>query len=230
MIRFYYHPTPNPRKIAMLLEASGLPYEVLPVDTRKGQQHDPAFRAINPNGKVPAIVDSDGPGGKEVRVFDSNAILLYLAEKSGKFLGKPEDRGEFLSWLMFSATGLGPFSGQAVHFQHFALEGSDYGVKRYRNEIARHYQVLEDHLVGREFIVGDELTIVDISAWGWVDKALFVHNNPDVWDKYPNIKRWFDSINRLPAAIRAREVGKDHAFKTDMDEEAKRAMFPSNYS
>ena len=192
-----------------------------------------AFRAINPNGKVPAIVDSDGPGGKEVRVFDSNAILLYLAEKSGKFLGKPEDRGEFLSWLMFSATGLGPFSGQAVHFQHFAPEGSDYGVKRYRNEIARHYQVLEDHLAGREFIVGDELTIVDISAWGWVDEALFVHNNPDVWDKYPNIKRWFDSINRLPAhrcAIRAREVGKDHAFKTDMDEEAKRAMFPSNYS
>ncbi|HCK17784.1 MAG TPA: glutathione S-transferase, partial [Thalassospira sp.] len=165
-----------------------------------------------------------------VRVFDSNAILLYLAEKSGKFLGQPEDRGEFLSWLMFIATGLGPFSGQAVHFQHVAPEGNDYGVNRYRNEIARHYQVLEDHLEGRDFIVGDEMTIVDISAWGWVDKAPFVHKNPDVWDKYPNIKRWFDAINRLPAAVSARDVGKDHAFKTEMDEEAKRAMFPSNYA
>lgn len=229
MIRFYFHPTPNPQKISMMLEACGIEYAVLPVDTRKGQQHDPAFRAINPNGKVPAIVDTDGAGGKAVRVFDSNAILLYLAEKTGKFQGQPEDRGEMLSWLMFIATGLGPFSGQAVHFQHVAPEGSDYGVNRYRNEIARHYQVLEDHMVGRAFIVGDEMTIVDISAWGWIDKAPFVHKNPDVMTKYPNLKRWFDMMNDLPAAIAARNVGKDHVFKTEMDEDAKRAMFPSNY-
>ena len=131
MIRFYFHPTPNPAKVSLFLEEAGLPYEVVPVDTKKGDQHSPEFRAINPNGKVPAIVDTDGAGGKEVRVFDSNAILLYLAEKTGKFMGKPEDRGELLSWLMFIASGLGPFSGQAVHFQHVAPAGSDYGVNRY---------------------------------------------------------------------------------------------------
>ena len=117
MIRFYFHPTPNPAKVALFLEEAGLPYEVIPVDTSKGEQHAPAFRAINPNGKVPAIVDTDGPGGKDVRVFDSTAILLYLAEKTGQLLGKPEDRSELHSWLLFIASGLGPFSGQAVHFQ-----------------------------------------------------------------------------------------------------------------
>ena len=230
MIRFYYHPTPNPFKIAMMLEASGLTYEVLPVDTRKGQQHDPAFRAINPNGKVPAIVDTDGPGGQEIRVFDSNAILLYLAEKSGKFLGKAEDRGEFLSWLMFIATGIGPFSGQAVHFQHAAPEGNDYAVRRYRNEIARHYQVFEDHMAGRDFVVGDGLTIVDMSGWGWIDRAPFIFKDPDILDQYPNIKRWFKKMDSHPAAIGARKVGSQYTFKTEMDEAAKRAMFPSNYT
>jgi GSH-dependent disulfide-bond oxidoreductase len=108
MIRFYFHPTPNPAKVALFLEEAGLAYEVVPVDTSKGEQHTPQFRAINPNGKVPAIVDTDGPGGKEARVFDSTAILLYLAEKTGKFLGKAEDRAELLSWLLFIASGLRP--------------------------------------------------------------------------------------------------------------------------
>src|SRR6201996_655323 len=116
MIRFYYHPTPNPLKISLFLEEAGLPYEVVPVDTSKGEQHLPAFRKINPNGKVPAIVDTEGPGGREARVFDSTAILLYLAEKTGKFGGAAKDRPEILSWLLFIAAGLGPFSGQAVHF------------------------------------------------------------------------------------------------------------------
>src|SRR5205807_5243819 len=126
MIRFYYHPTPNPAKIALFLEETGLPYEVVPVDTSKGQQHIAEFRAINPNGKVPAIVDTAGPGGAEVRVFDSTAILLYLAEKTGQLLGSPADRGELLSWLFYIATGLGPFSGQAVHFQRAAPEKLPY--------------------------------------------------------------------------------------------------------
>ncbi|WP_417810735.1 glutathione S-transferase family protein [Thalassospira alkalitolerans] len=230
MIRFYFHPTPNPAKVSLFLEEAGLPYEVVPVDTKKGDQHSPEFRAINPNGKVPAIVDTDGAGGKEVRVFDSNAILLYLAEKTGKFMGKPEDRGELLSWLMFIASGLGPFSGQAVHFQHVAPAGSDYGVNRYRNEIARHYKVLDDHLAGRDFIVGDDMTIADISAWGWVEKAPFVHKNPDVLDLYPNIKRWHTAISARPAVERARNVGSDITFKTEVDDIAKRALFPSNYS
>ena len=121
MIRLYYHPTPNPAKVALFLEETGLSYEVVPVDTAKGQQHTPEFRAINPNGKVPAIVDTDGPGGTEVRVFDSSAILLYLAEKTGKLMGSPADRGELLSWLFYIGTGLGPFSGQAASAPAFEL-------------------------------------------------------------------------------------------------------------
>ena len=122
MIKLYYHPTPNPAKVALLLEELGLPYETVPVDTSKGEQHSPAFRAINPNGKVPAIVDEDGIGGHAIPVFDSSAILLYLGEKTGKLMGRPADRGDLLSWLFFIATGLGPFSGQAVHFQRAAPE------------------------------------------------------------------------------------------------------------
>src|SRR5579863_8182396 len=113
MIRFYFHPTPNPAKVALFLEETGLPYEIEPVDTSKGEQHLSAFRAINPNGKVPAIVDTDGPAGKETRVFDSNAILLYLGVKTAQFIGQPADRPELLSWLFYVASGLGPFSGQA---------------------------------------------------------------------------------------------------------------------
>ena len=159
MIRFYYHPTPNPAKIALFLEEVKLPYEIVPVDTAKGEQHTPAFRAINPNGKVPVIVDSAGPGGVEARVFNSTAILLYLGEKTGELMGSPADRGELLSWLLFMASGLGPFSGQAVHFQRAAPEKLPYAVNRYRREAERHYAVLDKHLEGREFIVGGGYTI-----------------------------------------------------------------------
>jgi GSH-dependent disulfide-bond oxidoreductase len=165
MIHFYFHPTPNPAKVALFLDETQLPFQIEPIDTRKGEQHTPSFRAINPNGKVPAILDTDGPGGTAVRVFDSTAILLYLAEKTGKFLGAPQDRPELLSWLFFIASGLGPFSGQAVHFQHAAPPGLDYAVNRYRREAERHYQVLDDHLADRLFIVSDTYTIADISAW-----------------------------------------------------------------
>jgi GST-like protein len=230
MIRFYFHPTPNPAKVALFLEEVGLPYETIPVDTSKGEQHRPEFRAINPNGKVPAIVDTDGPGGREARVFDSSAILLYLADKTGKLAGAPEDRPELLSWLFFIASGLGPFSGQAVHFQFVAPEGLDYARNRYRREAERHYQVLEDHLSGRRFIVGDSYTIADISAWGWVDRASRVLKGlADPLAGFPNIGRWFKAIDARPAVARARAVGKDHAFKREVDEESRRALFPSNY-
>jgi GSH-dependent disulfide-bond oxidoreductase len=230
LIRFYFHPTPNPAKIALFLEETSLPYEVIPVDTGKGEQHTPAFRAINPNGKVPAIVDTDGPGGQEARVFDSTAILLYLAEKTGKFGGAPKDRPEILSWLLFIAAGLGPFSGQAVHFQLAAPEGLDYARNRYRREAERHYQVLEDHLDGREFIVGDSYSIADMSAWGWLDRASRVlHGAEDPLGDYPNLKRLFENVEARPAAARARSVGKGHAFKAVFDEESRRALFPSNY-
>ncbi|MDL2403924.1 glutathione S-transferase family protein [Rhizobium mayense] len=231
MIRFYFHPTPNPAKVALVLEEAGLAYEVVPVDTSKGEQHLGDFRAINPNGKVPAIVDTDGPGGKEVTVFDSSAILLYLAEKTGRFLGGFDDRPELLSWLLFIGTGLGPFSGQAVHFQYAAPEGLDYAVRRYRREAERHYEVLNEQLAGKDFIVGSDYTIVDISAWGWIDRASRVLKGvEDPLSEYPHIKQWFNQINARPAVARARMVGKDHDFKKANDEETKRALFPSNYA
>ncbi len=230
MIRFYYHPTPNPLKISLFLEETGLPYEIVPVDTSKGEQHTPEFKAINPNAKVPAIVDTDGPGGKEARVFDSSAILLYLSDKTGQFGGAPEDRTEMLSWLFFIASGLGPFSGQAVHFQLAAPAGLDYAVNRYRREAERHYQVIEDHLAGRDFMVGNGYTIADMSLWGWIDRANRVmHGAADPLGAYPNIKRWFAAIDARPAVARARKVGTDHAFKMERDEQALRALFPSNY-
>jgi GST-like protein len=230
MIRFYFHPTPNPAKVALFLEETGLPYETIAVDTSKGEQHAPSFRAINPNGKVPAVVDTDGPGGKEVRVFDSTAILIYLAEKTGRLLGSAEDRPELLSWLLFLASGLGPFSGQAVHFQFSAPEGLDYAVNRYRREAERHYQVLNDHLEDRSYIIGNTYTIADISAWGWLDRAARVRTGAeDPLGPYPNLKRLFETVDTRPAVARAREVGKDHAFKSVNDEETKRALFQSNY-
>ncbi|SAL09717.1 glutathione S-transferase like protein [Caballeronia peredens] len=230
MIQFYFHPTPNPAKIALFLEESGLPYELKPVDTSKGEQHLPEFRAINPNGKVPAIVDTEGPGGKRAVVFDSTAILLYLAEKTGQFLGAPEDRPQLLSWLMFVASGLGPFSGQAVHFQYAAPEGLDYAVNRYRREAERHYQALDDQLKGRDYIVGESYTIADMSAWGWLDRAPRVfRNSEDPLGAFPEVKRWFAQIDARPAVERARAVNKKHAFKTVNDDETKRALFPSNY-
>ena len=134
-MKFYFNGSPNPTKVALFLEEAGLDYEAIPVDTRKGDQFASAFQAVNPNGKVPALVDGDAV------VFDSNAILLYLAEKTGKFLPAAGDkaRGEMLSWLMFAATGIGPFSGQAVHFKHFAPEKIEYAHKRYQFESGRHF-------------------------------------------------------------------------------------------
>jgi len=230
MIRFYFHPTPNPAKVALFLEEAGLDYEVIPVDTSKGEQHLPAFRSINPNGKVPAIVDTDGPGGSEARIFDSNAILLYLGDKTRQFVGTSADRPELLSWLFFIASGVGPFSGQAVHFQHAAPEKHAYAINRYRREIERHYQVLDDHLAKHEYIVGNDYSIVDMAAWGWLDKASRVlPGDGEALAGFPNLRRFFDAIDARPAVARVRLVGRDHAFKREMDEDARRALFPSNY-
>jgi GSH-dependent disulfide-bond oxidoreductase len=229
VIEFYFHPTPNPVKIALFLEESGIPYKLFPIDTSRGEQHSAVFREINPNGKVPAIVDTDGAEGA-TRVFDSSAILLYLAEKTGRFGGRPADRGELLSWLFFIGTGIGPYSGQAVHFQLAAPEKLPYAVNRYRREAERHYRVLEDRLQGRGYILGDDYSIADMSAWGWIDRAARVFaGEPEPLAPFPNIARWFASIDARPAAARARAVGKDHGFKREFDDETKRALFPSNY-
>jgi GST-like protein len=230
MIRFYFHPTPNPAKVALFLEEAGLPYEAVPVDTSKGEQHAPAFRAINPNGKVPAIIDTEEPGGMEARVFDSSAILLYLGDKTGRLVGSPADRPELLSWLFFIATELGPFSGQAVHFQFAAPDGNAYAVNRYRREAERHYRVLDDHLAGHDYIVGGAYSIADISAWGWLDRASRVlKGEAEPLAAFPNLRRWFQAIDDRPAVARARVVGVGHEFKKVNDEETRRALFPSNY-
>ena len=223
MIKFYYHPSPNPAKVALFLEESGLPYELMPVDTRKGEQFAPSYLAINPNAKTPAIVDGD------IAVFDSNAILLYLAEKTGKYLPEntPAVRGQLLSWLMFVASGIGPYSGQAVHFKHYAPEKLPYAINRYTHEAQRHYGILDARLANQNYMLGDTYTIVDMAVWGWARAVPFILGD-DAWGKMPNLKRLFDEISARPAAVRANALKEKHAFKTEMDDEARRFMFPQN--
>jgi GST-like protein len=223
MIKLYYHPSPNPLKVALYLEESGLPYELVPVDTRKGEQHSAAFRAINPNAKTPALVDGD------VKVFDSTAILLYLAEKSGKFLpaNTPQERGAMLSWLMFVATGIGPYCGQAVHFKLFAPEPKEYAVNRYTFEAERHWKLVDDQLAGREWMVGDTYTLVDMAVWGWsrmIPRFLGVEGLAAM----PNVKRHLEAISARPAAQRAEALKDRFSFKQEFDDEARKALFPQN--
>jgi len=221
MLKFFYNLAPNPTKVALCLEEMALPYELVPVDTRKGEQHTPQFLAVNPNAKVPAIVDGDAT------IFDSNAILLYLAEKTGKFLpGKSDkERGELLSWLMFVASGIGPYSGQAVHFRNVAPEPKDYAVNRYTFEAQRHWAILEQRLANRKWMLGDAYTVVDMAVWGW---SRLIPNvlGPEAPKQYPNLQRHLDEISARPAAQRAMALKDKHAFKTDMDEAARIAMFP----
>jgi GST-like protein len=222
MLKFYYSGAPNPTKIALFLEEAGLSYEPVPVDTRKGEQHKPEFLAVNPNAKVPAIVDGD------VTVFDSNAILLYLAEKTGKFLPPKSDklRAELLSWLMFVGTGVGPYSGQSVHFRHYApdKEKNEYAVNRYAFEAQRHYGILDARLAKQKYMVGDTYTIVDMDVWGWARLIPTVLGEPS-WAKFPNLKRLVDEISARPAAQRAVALKDKHTWKTDMDDEARKFMF-----
>lgn len=227
MYRFYYHPAPNPAKVALCLEEMGLDYQPIPVDTRKGEQFEPELLSVNPNGKTPALVD----GENDARLFDSNAILLYLAEKTGQFLppGDLQSRGELFSWLMFIATGVGPFSGQAVHFTHFAPEGQDYARQRYRYEVVRHYTILEQRLAERRYLLGEHYTIVDMAFWGWAGPLPFIMGDA-VWQRFPNVKRLFDEISARPAAERARALRERFTFKQEMDEESLRNMFPQNYA
>jgi len=220
MLRFYFSGAPNPTKVALFLEEAGLAYEAIPVDTRKGEQHKLEYLAINPNAKVPAIVDGD------VTVFDSNAILLYLAEKTGKFLPPKSDklRGELLSWLMFVASGVGPYSGQSVHFRAYAPEKIDYALNRYAYEAQRHFGILDARLTKQKYMIGDTYTIVDMDVWGWARLVPTVLGDA-AWAKFPHLKRLVDEIGARPAAQRAVALKDKHKFKTEMDDEARRAMF-----
>ena len=223
MIKFYFNGAPNPTKVALALEELGLEYEPIPVDTRKGQQFTPEFLAVNPNAKVPAIVDGD------VTMFDSNAILLYLAEKTNRFLPQPAtpaSRGELLSWLMFVATGIGPYSGQAVHFRHHAPEPKEYAFNRYEFEAERHWKIIDARLARQRYMVGSAYTIVDMATWGWARLIPHVMGSPEAWGKFPNVKRLVDEVNARPAAAAVERMKSKFTFKTEMDDEARRFMFP----
>lgn len=220
MMKFYFSAAPNPMKVALFLEEAGVAYEPIPVDTRAGAQHAPDFVAINPNGKVPVIVDGD------VTVFDSNAILLHLGETTGKFMppASARNRGELLSWLMFVATGVGPYSGQAVHFRHMAPEKVDYAIKRYVFEAERHYGILNTHLADRPYMVGGAYTIADMDVWGWA-RMMPVVLGEEAWEKLPHLKRLVDEIEARPAAKAAVGLKDRFSWKTEMDDEARKHMF-----
>lgn len=224
MIKFYYSTAPNPMKVALCLEEMQLPYEAIPVDTRKSEQHKPDYLAVNPNAKVPSIVDD------AVTVFDSNAIVLYLGEKTGKFLppNTPANRGDLLSWLMFVASGIGPFSGQNVHFKAHAPEKVPYAINRYAFEAERHWKIVDARLATRKYMVAETYTVVDMALWGWARLTPFVLGE-DVAAKLVNVKRLVDEISARPAALRAIAIKDRHTFTTEMNEDAKRSMFPSNY-
>lgn len=226
MLKFFYNAAPNPMKIALLLEEIGLPYEPIPVDTRKGEQFEAGFLAVNPNAKVPVIVDG------ATTVFDSNAILLYLADREKAFV--PQDltsaeRGQMLSWLMFIATGIGPFSGQSVHFRHVAPEPKEYALNRYDYEAHRHWKIIESHLSQHHYFLGDSYSIVDMAFWGWARLVPYVLGGADtVWVQYPQVKRLLDEISARPAAQKAEALKTRHQFKTELDAEARKFMFPAN--
>ena len=219
MLKFYYSGAPNPTKVALFLEEAALSYDAVPVDTRKGEQHKPEFLKVNPNAKLPAIVDGD------VTVFDSSAILLYLGEKTGKFIPAKGDkaRGELLSWMFFVSSGVGPYSGQSVHFRNYAPEKNEYAINRYAYEAQRHFGIINERLAKNKFMLGD-YSIVDMNIWGW---ARLIPNilGEGGWAKFPNLKRMIDEVSARPAAVKAVALKDRHKFKTEMDEEAKNAMF-----
>jgi GSH-dependent disulfide-bond oxidoreductase len=223
-ITFYYNPSPNPAKVALFLEETGLRYEAVPIDVAKGEQFSAAFLALNPNAKIPVVVTESGE-----TVFDSSAILLFLAQKTGQFLPAelPGTRAELLSWLMFAASGIGPYSGQAVHFRHFAPEPKDYPANRYAYEAQRHWRIVDARLERSRYMLGDAYTIVDMAIWGWGRSLAFVMGEAAAAE-FPNVKRLIDEINARPAAMRVNALFARHQFKREFDEEARGHMFPHN--
>lgn len=199
-IQLHAFDTPNGRKISVALEEMGLPYEVRIVDIRKGEQHDPAFLALSPNGKIPAILDPDGPDGKPVSVFESGAILIYLGEKTGKFWPKSlAARIPVLEWLMFQHGGFGPVPGQVHHFLTVENEADRrYGLERYSKETRRLYGVMDRRLAGREFFA-DEISIADFAILGWAWRH--ERHKVDLAD-FPNVKRWYETMMARPAVQR----------------------------
>ncbi|WP_420475124.1 glutathione binding-like protein [Noviherbaspirillum sp. ST9] len=222
MIDVYSAATPNGHKVHIMLEECGIPYRVHYVNIREGDQFKPDFLAISPNNKIPAIVDADGPDGKPISLFESGAILIYLASKAGKFLGRT-DREKFntLQWVMFQMGGVGPMLGQAHHFRIYAPEKIDYAVNRYTNEAKRLYGVIDKQLSHSAYLAGDEYTIADIATFPWLRSW---KNQGIDWNDYPHAKRWFDEIAARPAVERGVAVLASDS-KPITDDKAREMLF-----
>lgn len=222
MIDLYSWATPNGHKIHIMLEECGLSYRAHPVDIGKGEQFTPEFLAISPNNKIPAMTDSDGPDGKPISLFESGAMLVYLAGKTGKFLGKTDrERYETLQWLMFQMGGVGPMIGQTHHFRNYAPEKIEYAVNRYTNETRRLYGVIDKQLGKSPYIAGKSYTIADMAIWPWLRNWQGQGQN---LDDHPNLKRWFEQIGNRPAVQRAVKVLAD-LRKPAFDDKAREILF-----
>ena len=222
MIEVYSWATPNGHKVHIMLEECGLPYRVHAVDIGAGDQFKPEFLRISPNNKIPAIVDPEGPDGHPISLFESGAILLYLAGKTGRFLPESTSaRYEMLQWLMFQMGGVGPLLGQAHHFRNYAPEKLPYAIERYTNEAKRLYRVMNDRLAKSRYIAGPEYTIADIAIFPWLRSW---KNQGIDWADHPHLKGWFDEIAARPAVMRGVEVLADRR-RPLMDDKARSVLF-----
>ena len=223
MLDIYYWTTPNGHKITMFLEEAGLAYNLVPVNIGKGDQFEPDFLKIAPNNRMPALVDhAPADGGEPIAIFESGAMLVYLAEKAGKFL--PADlrgRHEVMQWLMWQVAGLGPMLGQNHHFKVYAPEPLPYAIKRYVDETSRLYAVLNKRLADREFVAGD-YSIADMACYPWI--VPHERQGQDL-DDFPNLRRWFEAIRSRPATVRAYEKGTAINTQPVVSEEAKKILF-----
>jgi GST-like protein len=229
MIDLYYWTTPNGHKITMFLEEAGLPYRILPINIGKGEQFTPEFLRIAPNNRIPAIVDrAPADGGAPIPLFESGAILLYLADKSGQFLPKDlRGRNDALQWLFWQMGGLGPMAGQNHHFSQYAPEKLPYAITRYVKETSRLYAVLDKRLEDREFLAGN-YSIADMASYPWV---VPYERQGQKLEDYPHLKRWFEAIKARPATMRAYERAKEFNSKpTVHDDEARRVLFGQDAS
>ncbi len=224
MIDLYYWTTPNGHKITMMLEETGLDYNVIPVNISKGEQFEPDFLKIAPNNRIPAIVDNaPSDNGTAISIFESGAILQYLAQKSGKFSGVSErEKWDVSQWLFWQMGGLGPMCGQNHHFVTYAPEKIPYAMDRYINEAARLYKVMDNRLADREFLAGD-YSIADMACYPWIKP--YERQKQDIND-FPNLKRWFDTIAARPATIKAYELADSINVNTTItDEESRKVLF-----
>jgi len=224
MLDLYYWTTPNGHKVTMFLEEAELAYTLRPVNIGKGEQFDPEFLAISPNNRIPALVDrAPADGGPPLSLFESGAILEYLADKTGRFLPHAtRPRFEVLQWLYWQMGGLGPMLGQNHHFKTYAPERIDYAIKRYVDEAKRLYRVLDNRLEGRAFIAGDDYSIADMACYPWT--VNHERQGIDLAD-YPNVQRWFAQIKARPATERAYARAQEVNTETTMSEEAKKILF-----